>query len=595
MAALNLHNLRKYIGVIILSAVFCISMYADNVIEIPYDTVAYNDMAVLPSDYLVKMASENMAKDTLSEATITALTVVANRYYDDRHRSEELKQIGTAMRNLGLIFMTKPINYSKSYKYLMLARHIAEEQKDYSELSYIYISLASLFHNSWHNDDLSPESRQYMIEGFKTALKANNQEALLTIAFNMATVAFNEESWGDFKLQIDKINCIKFNPNLKNNVRFLNDIIDATQSYLMKDYPQAKRKLEEALSLLPDSFQGSLYRYQINESFLGHLYKTTGDYDKAIDVYKAGLKYAEDCDLPKYQISSCLNLSEIYDKKGTNDSSEYYYVKFLKLYANLEKRNGYGNVEKLQFITKLDMINDQVEELTLKRQEERRQRTIIVSILVIVISICLSLLWVYFNLKKSHKILFKRNEEIIKREAHHNLLKENLEKELGRISVELDQTKSELSKYRNETPDDSSIANTEKSKSSDNTYSLTQDDLKEIFAKVLAVMETSRDIYNIGFSINDLSALVNINPKFVSKAINVCYGNNFNQLLNEYRIREVTKLMREVDIDNYTIEGLAMSAGFKSRTSFANLFKKITGLTPTEYIAMAKNEKKNPS
>ena len=66
---------------------------------------------------------------------------------------------------------------------------------------------------------------------------------------------------------------------------------------------------------------------------------------------------------------------------------------------------------------------------------------------------------------------------------------------------------------------------------------------------------------------------------------------NFHQFLNEYRIREVTRLMHDRNSDNLTVESLSESVGFKSRTTFASLFKKTTGLTPTEYWKMAKQDK----
>jgi AraC-like DNA-binding protein len=38
---------------------------------------------------------------------------------------------------------------------------------------------------------------------------------------------------------------------------------------------------------------------------------------------------------------------------------------------------------------------------------------------------------------------------------------------------------------------------------------------------------------------------------------------------------------------NMTIEGVATSVGFKSRTAFINAFKREVGLTPSEYLRMA--------
>lgn len=103
-------------------------------------------------------------------------------------------------------------------------------------------------------------------------------------------------------------------------------------------------------------------------------------------------------------------------------------------------------------------------------------------------------------------------------------------------------------------------------------------------------MEESRDIYNIGFSLTELANMVGQPYRVISKAINIYYGDNFHQLLNKYRLREATRLMHESDARTLTIEAIAENAGFKSRTSFATLFKKSMGMTPSEYWRIAREQ-----
>ncbi|WP_081979148.1 helix-turn-helix domain-containing protein [Lacinutrix jangbogonensis] len=57
----------------------------------------------------------------------------------------------------------------------------------------------------------------------------------------------------------------------------------------------------------------------------------------------------------------------------------------------------------------------------------------------------------------------------------------------------------------------------------------------------------------------------------------------FNQLINEKRIDVVLKKFSNLDWLNYSLEGVALEVGFKSRTTFIKAFKEKTGTTPSQY------------
>ncbi len=74
----------------------------------------------------------------------------------------------------------------------------------------------------------------------------------------------------------------------------------------------------------------------------------------------------------------------------------------------------------------------------------------------------------------------------------------------------------------------------------------------------------------------------------VSQTINDVFQKNFARVVAEYRIKEACR--RISDREQYgqlTIEAIAQSVGFRSRTSFSKVFKDFTGLTPTMYKKIA--------
>ncbi|HWB27283.1 MAG TPA: ABC transporter permease, partial [Chitinophagaceae bacterium] len=74
----------------------------------------------------------------------------------------------------------------------------------------------------------------------------------------------------------------------------------------------------------------------------------------------------------------------------------------------------------------------------------------------------------------------------------------------------------------------------------------------------------------------------------LSKIINTVLKKNFNDFINEYRVREVARKMQDTAYDNITLMGIAYESGFNSQTTFTRILKQVTGKSPTEF----KNELK---
>src|SRR5258708_25402324 len=73
--------------------------------------------------------------------------------------------------------------------------------------------------------------------------------------------------------------------------------------------------------------------------------------------------------------------------------------------------------------------------------------------------------------------------------------------------------------------------------------------------------------------------------------MNVALGKNFNDFINEYRIREVARKMQDPAYDRITLLGIAYDCGFNSKTTFNRAFRQMTGKSPAEYKNYLKKER----
>jgi AraC-like DNA-binding protein len=97
------------------------------------------------------------------------------------------------------------------------------------------------------------------------------------------------------------------------------------------------------------------------------------------------------------------------------------------------------------------------------------------------------------------------------------------------------------------------------------------------------LMVNEQPYLNPDLDLSGLSELLNKNPRQVSHTINRSFSRNFYEYVNQYRIEAFKKRMQDPGSEKLTLLGHALESGFKSKSTFNDVFKKATGKTPSQY------------
>ena len=92
-----------------------------------------------------------------------------------------------------------------------------------------------------------------------------------------------------------------------------------------------------------------------------------------------------------------------------------------------------------------------------------------------------------------------------------------------------------------------------------------------------------------GFNLELLSEHLGINRKYLSKAINSTTGKNFNTYINEYRVKEAIRLLSNPANTLLSVDDIGIRVGFSNRSSFYESFRKMTGISPSQFKKTGKN------
>lgn len=315
------------------------------------------------------------------------------------------------------------------------------------------------------------------------------------------------------------------------------------------------------------------------------LYKAffkTGQNDSTLVYLERCRSTAEANGIGHQYIETFKYLSDVYERKGDKGRAMACKARFLTLSDSLYNIRRFDIVKNTQFQYEMEKVNQQIAELHARQEKKEQtialQQLILAFVLLAVVVIAAVLVMVYRQKKKldkSYADLYAVNRNFI---ATQEQMKERHAEDLKRI----EQLENRLAQTA-ERPAD---------KPKYQKSNLNEDQRKALAEAITSVMEDSREYCSENFSLDRLAEIVGSNSKYVSQVINDTFHKNFNTYVNEYRIHLACN--RLADTPHYghlTTKAIGESVGYRSYTSFINIFRKVTGLTPSQYQKMSESYK----
>jgi AraC-like DNA-binding protein len=301
------------------------------------------------------------------------------------------------------------------------------------------------------------------------------------------------------------------------------------------------------------------------------------------------------------QINIYRELSYVYNIQNKADKFLHYTKLYQNINDSIKGMRGYRSIKNVEFLFEMNQIDKQITamrmEQLLKDARYANQQLILLIVCITLAMITLFLILTYrqkHQLQRSYKDIFKRNQEIVESDKQAKQRDLKYKEEIKKKDESIAQLQQQIAELSIDNVDDPELpANVEPKPNGDPPQkyqgsSLSKEQKEQLLQAINEVMDNTLEFCNVDFTLEKMAYLTNSKTKYVSQIINEVYGKNFNRFVNEYRIKEArSRLMNTETYGNYTVKAIAQSVGFKSNTNFNQLFKELTGITPSMYQDMA--------
>ena len=512
-------------------------------------------------------------------------TVCAQNLMNQHYLSNDIENLinsnpDQALKIAQHLLSKTTITYSEKAKVNLLIAKAYKVKGDYSS------ALNFLFEEKNYNDYLSTKDKiDIEIEKIailrELALDKQSKKIMNTLSHTASIISDGSlKKYLDVCISLEKAQFLLKEDQLDSGIKMLIDL-ESTSKNIFGSYPDLKlyyditlgsfylekKDLEKAKQIFDLSIVGANKPKENNvlvkveaQIGLANISFLKKDYGNVITILNEALGNSKKLanifmqeDIIRQQNVNYLALNDTGNYKTTN-------ANFIKIHSDSEE------LEQEAVNTAYNVISDEYnDKYTDKREHYLKLLYYILGVFLIILLVCGFYLLRFIERKRNlNKII---NYIKITRT---NLLSDFSEKVQGKLAV------------------------TEKTEKSEPKKVVILKETEEQILNKLKRFENSKRFLNKDISLAVLAGQLDSNTKYLSEIINSHYNVNFNTYINKLRINYIIeKLKNDPNYINYKISYLADNCGFSSHSSFATVFKSITGISPVKFIELLNDEKEN--
>lgn len=504
----------------------------------------------LYEELYMKTLTEIAARDINSALKIAdSMTVYAD---SPQHKGRGLMLTASLYMQQG--------EYEQSIQFAEEAKKIFSTTESYELQAKIRGFLAS----EYRILGLSQQSKKYADEGIKIADKIADpqQQAKVKSLFFQELAYYETDVKKNYPFAVRYLNnsliYLSKIPDDKINVGRTYQMLGEIYCFHLNKYATAEKYYQIALQNLPEPYFVTALVYE----GMGKIRFSQQRYHEAETFFLKALDFSEKTDHPEMKRRIFTNISAYYEKTEQYKKAAVYRKKAAEITWNAADKR----------IKTVDDNYRKIKNENQKYESRDSARNIITGIAVISI-ICFIIIFIIT--RKKYK------EEYGKLKTSIDSFK-NKEKYVGEVKIDVYETdKTEKKTTQAET-----------------AYKQTDIAInKKTEMKILAQIDQFEkdEIYRHSYiTLSFLATEFDTNSRYISYVVRKYKNKDFKDYINRLRVDYIIhKLNTSEKYRKYRVAALAEECGFSSHSTFATIFKSITGISPSSFIALIEEEKRD--